>query len=117
MKRLMILLLVIVVMGTGLGAETKVPAVVYVRGAVYKPGTMPMPKEGRLTVVEAVRLAGGAVRTANLRRVTVTRRNERGELTQRVINVEAILKKEEGADDVPLQSGDTVFLGERCFGG
>lgn len=116
MKWLMVLVCVLAGLNLDLGAATEAPAVVHVHGAVYKPGPVPLPRDRPLTTEEAIRLAGGASRTANLTRVRVSRKNAQGEWTYLELDVQAIMRGQAGANDVPLQEGDAVYLSERCFG-
>lgn len=83
---------------------------VSVLGQVQKPGFFQL-RQG-LTLVQAISEAGGFNSIANRNRVTLTRLSGQGTRTV-VISVDAITEGSE--PDVPLQSGDTVFVNERVF--
>lgn len=83
---------------------------VSVLGQVQKPGFFQL-RQG-LTLVQAISEAGGFNSIANRNRVTLTRLGAQGTRTV-VISVDAITEGSE--PDVPLQSGDTVFVNERVF--
>ncbi len=86
---------------------------VNVTGAVTTAGRIQFPAERGLTISEAIALAGGHTRLADLKKVTLTRRDGKGEAEPKKIDVDAILKG--GARDVPLEVGDVVFVGERII--
>jgi len=87
---------------------------VSVTGAVNSAGRILFPPEKGLTIVEAISLAGGQHRVADLRKVRLTRKNADGELVTVTIDVDSIMKG--GARDaVPLESGDTIFIPERIL--
>lgn len=80
---------------------------VKVLGNVKQPGSFPY-KE-RLTLLQAISLAGGLDELAMPRRVKLTRDTVEGRVTVE-IDVRAILDGR--AADVPLEPGDTVFVPE-----
>ena len=82
---------------------------VNVNGAVNTAGRVPFPLEHGLTIVGAITAAGGQNRLANLKAVKLTRKGE-----TREINVDAIMKGA-GADDIPLETEDTIFVPERII--
>jgi polysaccharide export outer membrane protein len=77
--------------------------VVFVSGQVLKPGPVPW-KEG-LTVTQALAAAGGASRTANLRKVVLLRGEQR--IT---ISIHDIVKGRQ--TDVEIRSEDQLLIGE-----
>jgi polysaccharide export outer membrane protein len=82
-----------------------------VSGAVVKPGDMPFTTG--MTLMRLITSAGGFSASANKSNVLVTRKLAGGERRSVSFAVGAI---EEGrAPDVPLQSGDSVFVYERPF--
>ncbi len=82
---------------------------VSVLGQVTKPGSLPY--QERLTLVQAVSLAGGLTPFAAPRRVKVTRRTGKGDETRTFeVSLAAIIDGK--ADDLPLQPGDIVFIPE-----
>lgn len=79
-------------------------------GQVAKPGTFPL--TSGLTLIQAISLAGGLTAIANDDRVTLTRKV--GNKTQTVtVSVEAITSG--NSEDIPLQSGDRIYVYERLF--
>ena len=76
---------------------------VTVSGEVDKPGLVSF-SDG-MTVTEAIAQAGGAAKTANLRKVTITRGAERIP-----VNVKRILNDK--AEDIVLQRDDQLFIRE-----
>lgn len=86
---------------------------VNVTGAVNKAGRVQFPPEKGLTIVDAITLADGHSRLADLKRVKLTRKRSDGEPEVVEVNVDAIIKG--GARDVPLEVGDAVFVPERIL--
>jgi polysaccharide biosynthesis/export protein len=87
---------------------------VNVNGAVNTAGRVAFPQERGLTIVSAITAAGGQSRIANLNRVKLTRKGPDGVAETREINVDAIMKGG-GANDVPLENDDTIFVPERIL--
>lgn len=83
---------------------------VTILGQVSKPGTFPFTTG--LTLIQALSQAGGLTGLANLDRVNLTRRTDHGSRTV-VISIGSIM--EGRAADIPLQSGDRIFVHERLF--
>lgn len=81
-----------------------------VMGQVAKPGTFPFTTG--LTLIQAVSQAGGVTGIANLDKVNLTRRTAGGSRTV-VISIGTIM--EGRSADIPLQSGDRIFVHERIF--
>jgi len=79
-------------------------------GQVAKPGTFPFTTG--LTLIQALSQAGGLTGIANLDRVNLTRRTNGGSRTV-VISIGSIM--EGRSADIPLQSGDRIFVHERIF--
>ena len=79
-------------------------------GQVAKPGTFPYTTG--LTLIQAISQAGGLTGIANLDRVNLTRRSGKGSRTV-VISLGTIM--EGRSADIPLQSGDRIFVHERMF--
>ena len=70
--------------------------------------------EGRLTIVDAITLAGGQNRLADLKRVKLTRKNAAGDAITQEINVD-VLMKGGGGEPMRLEKGDVIFVPERTF--
>lgn len=80
-------------------------------GQVQKPGQFPM-TEG-MTVTQAISLAGGFTALADRDRVTLNRRVSKAKVVRVVFSVAAITEGK--MNDIPLQSGDTIYVEERVF--
>jgi protein involved in polysaccharide export with SLBB domain len=83
---------------------------VTIMGQVAKPGIFPYTTG--LTLIQALSQAGGPTGIANLDKVNLTRRVEGGSRTV-VISIGSIM--EGRSVDIPLQSGDRIFVHERLF--
>ena len=83
---------------------------VTILGQVAKPGTFPFTPG--LTLIQALSQAGGLTGIANLDKVNLTRRTDSGSRTV-VISIGTIM--EGRSADIPLQSGDRIFVHERLF--
>jgi len=83
---------------------------VTILGQVAKPGTFPYTTG--LTLIQALSQAGGLTGLANLDRVNLTRRSGKGSRTV-VLSIGTIM--EGRSQDIPLQSGDRIFVHERLF--
>ena len=87
---------------------------VNVVGQVNKPDRVPFPQEKGLTIIEAITLAGGQTRLADLKKVKLTRKQENGDTEVTEIDVDALMKKG-GKDAFPLQKDDVIFIPERIL--
>lgn len=87
---------------------------VNVGGAVNNAGRVLFPEQRGLTIVDAIALAGGPSRLANLKQVKLTRRNANGETVPEVIDVDAMWKGG-GRDAVMLQKDDNIYVPERIL--
>lgn len=87
---------------------------VNVIGQVNKPDRVLFPQEKGLTIVEAIALAGGQNRLADLRRVKLTRKKENGDTVVEEIDVDALMKRG-GRDAIQLQQDDVIFVPERIL--
>jgi polysaccharide export outer membrane protein len=87
---------------------------VNVFGAVNKAGRVLFPPERGLTILDAISLAGGHSRIADLKKVKLTRNNADGEPVTVTINVDDIMKAG-GRDQVQLQPDDVIYVGERLL--
>jgi polysaccharide biosynthesis/export protein VpsN len=81
-----------------------------IMGQVAKPGTFPY--SVGLTLLQAISQAGGPTGIANIDRVNLSRRVAGGSRTV-VISIGSIM--EGRSADIPLQSGDRIFVHERIF--
>lgn len=88
---------------------------VNVLGAVNSAGRKQFPPERGLTILDAISLAGGHNRLADLKKVKLTRaRADDGEPETITINVEELMKGG-GKDQIELQPDDVIFVGERII--
>ena len=85
---------------------------IYIYGEVKNPGSYPL--KGKLTVVEAISLAGGFTTVASRGRVRILRYTEGKEKSIRV-NVSRIIKKNRKKDDVELMPRDVVVVPTSFF--
>lgn len=81
---------------------------VFVLGQVAKPG--PYPFDGKMTVIEAIAMAGGTTKIADGNRVLLTREKDGGAQVRVVIEVARIERGQ--APDVELAPGDILFVPE-----
>lgn len=80
---------------------------IYVMGEVSQPGTYPL--LGRMTVIQALSLAGGFSTFAQPSKIGVIR-FEGGKQVRYRVNYGEILKDPEGGNNLLLQRGDTVVV-------
>lgn len=85
---------------------------VFVFGEVRKPGSFPL--IGKMTVFEAITLAGGFTEVANPAKVKVVREQDGHETTFEV-DVEKITKKGDVSQDRELQANDRVIVPRSFF--
>jgi polysaccharide biosynthesis/export protein VpsN len=83
---------------------------VVVLGQVQKPGSFPLTPG--FTLIQAISQAGGFNSIANRDRVNLTRKTA-GQTRTIILSVDAIT--DGTLPDIPLQSGDQIFVGERIF--
>jgi protein involved in polysaccharide export with SLBB domain len=87
---------------------------VFILGQVSKPGSYELPTEAKLTVLEAVSLAGGFTNIAAPDRTKIIR-NKGGKSTSFTIEVSAITKRGEKSKDLPLEPNDVVYVPQSFF--
>lgn len=88
--------------------EARIRKTVTVLGQAQRPGVFELPPHRRLTLVEAVGMAGGVTRIANAKKVTLKRGG-----TVRTINLSDITSGK--GVDIPLQDGDMITIPESLF--
>ncbi len=84
------------------------PQVVYVTGEVNKPGTVPL-ANGRMSVLQALAVAGGFTDFANKKDIRILRKGPSGMQTLR-FNYKDALDDENTREPLQLQPGDTVVV-------
>jgi polysaccharide export outer membrane protein len=87
---------------------------VNVMGSVTNQGRIQFPQERGLSIVDAISLAGGQTRLADLKHVKLTRRDANGDTQVSTVDVDAMMKSA-GRDAVMLQPGDVVYVPERIL--
>ena len=87
---------------------------VNVMGSVTKQGRVEFPAQRDLSIVDAISLAGGQTRLADLKHVKLTRRTDAGSTEVKVVDVDAMMKQA-GTEPVMLQPGDIVYVPERIL--
>lgn len=87
---------------------------VNVVGSVTEQGRIQFPQERGLTIVDAISLAGGQTRLADLRKVKLTRTTEDGRSETTIVDVDAMMKNG-SREPVMLQPGDVIFVPERIL--
>jgi protein involved in polysaccharide export with SLBB domain len=85
---------------------------VYVFGEVKNPGSFPL--YGRLTVFEAVTLAGGFTDVANPAKVKIIRQ-EKGQEISYEADLQKLTKKGDSSEDRELQANDRVIVPRSFF--
>lgn len=88
--------------------EARIRRTVTVLGQAQRPGVFEIPAHRRLTLVEAIGMAGGVTRIANGKKVTL----KRGEAVM-LINLTEIAAGK--GKDIPLQDGDVISIPESLF--
>lgn len=89
--------------------EARVRRAVTVLGQAQSPGVFELPADRKLTVVEAIGMAGGATRIANIKKITLKRSG--GQVL--TINLKDITSGK--AADVVLRDGDVLSIPESLF--
>lgn len=89
--------------------EARVRRAVTVLGQAQNPGVFELPADRKLTVVEAIGMAGGATRIANIKKITLKRSG--GQVL--TINLKDITSGK--ATDVVLRDGDVLSIPESLF--
>ena len=96
-------------------ANARNPGKIYIIGPVRAPGPQDLPGTEILTLSKAILRAGGFGDSADKRNVRVTRSSTAPEGKDQVytVNVAEILEKGKSDSDLPLESGDLIFVQER----
>jgi polysaccharide export outer membrane protein len=88
--------------------KVQTAGIVYVVGAVNKPGSFALRGNHALTVLRAIAVAEGFTPTAAKRDAVILRTNEAGERLDLTVDLNAILARKK--DDVALQPADVLFV-------
>lgn len=89
--------------------EARVRRTVTVLGQAQSPGVFELPVDRQLTVVEAIGMAGGATRIANIKKISLKRRGG----TVQMLNLKDITSGK--AADPVLRDGDVLSIPESLF--
>jgi protein involved in polysaccharide export with SLBB domain len=92
--------------------EGRVRRSVTVLGQAQNPGVFELPADRKLTVVEAIGMAGGATRIANTKKITL-KRNNGGRPQVLNLNLKDITSGK--VADLPLRDGDVISIPESLF--
>ena len=92
--------------------EARVRRSITVLGQVQNAGVFELPPNRKLTVVEAIGMAGGATRIANTKKITL-KRNTSGKPEVTILNLKDITSGKTA--DVPLRDGDVLTIPESLF--
>lgn len=87
---------------------------VNVLGAVNTPGSVLIPPERELVLLDAIARSGGFSRLANRGKVSLTRTLPDGRTENYSVNVDVVMSGD-GAHRWPLQSGDVIYVPERVL--
>ncbi|MBI4423584.1 MAG: polysaccharide export protein [Elusimicrobia bacterium] len=87
---------------------------VFVLGEVKAPGSYELPTESRLTVLEAISLAGGFTPIASPDRTKVIRTLD-GKNQNFTVEVSAITRRGEKEKDISLQPNDVIYVPQSFF--
>ena len=85
---------------------------IYVFGEVKNPGAFPL--YGKMTVFEAVTLAGGFTEVANRTKVKIIRERD-GKETSLEVDIEKLTKRGDTSQDPPLEANDRVIVPRSFF--
>lgn len=86
---------------------------VFVFGEVQKPGAFSI--SGKMSVFEAITLAGGFTDVANKSAVKIIRQKPDGGETAFEVNIERLTKKGDSSEDMELQANDRVIVTRAFF--
>ncbi|MEO6237694.1 MAG: polysaccharide biosynthesis/export family protein [Vicinamibacterales bacterium] len=84
------------------------PQVVYITGEVTKPGALPL-MNGRMSVLQALAMAGGFTDFANKKDVRILRKGAKGMQTLK-FNYKEAIDDGNSREPLQLQAGDTVIV-------
>ncbi len=88
--------------------ESRIRRTVTILGQAQRPGVFEIPAHRKLTLVEAIGMAGGTTRIANDKKVTLKRGGQVFSVNLRDIT-------NGNGDDISLRDGDTVTIPESLF--
>jgi polysaccharide biosynthesis/export protein len=96
-------------------AEQATRGQVYLLGEVNKQGSVTLPISQDVTLAKMILGVGGFTKFANDSKVKILRKAPDGSRQTLYVDVGRILKLGEFQDDVPLEDGDVIIVGERML--
>jgi len=90
------------------------PRTVNVLGAVNTPGSVLLPPEKELGLLDVIARSGGFARVANRTKVSLTRAQPGGETENFTINADQLVSGDNASRWV-VQDGDIIYVGERML--
>ena len=85
---------------------------VYIQGRVHREGWVSIPATRRLMLSDAIQEAGGFAQFAKRSNIRVSRRLKDGTIKRFKVDLEEIGRQGKTENDMPLQSGDVVYVFE-----
>jgi protein involved in polysaccharide export with SLBB domain len=83
--------------------------IVYVLGAVNRPGAFVMANDRtQLTMMKVIALAGGVTRIAKLDHTVIIRRDDQGKQTETQLNLKKVLDQK--SEDLPMRPSDILYI-------
>jgi len=95
--------------------EVSAPRSIYVCGAVKMQGAYPVSENGRLTVLQALALAGGTTDRGDLSGVTIQRIYTRtGEtVSSPHLDIRRVIENQDQRDNLVVEAGDTIVVPDK----
>ena len=90
------------------------PRTINVLGAVNAPGSVVIPPERDLSLLDAIARSGGFSRLANRNKVSVTRTQPDGQSVNYVVDADQLVSGDTD-NRAPIQDGDVIFVPERVL--
>jgi len=90
------------------------PRTVNVLGAVNTPGSVVMPPEKEIGLLDAIARSGGFSRLANRNKVSLTRTLPDGQTVNYIVNADQMVAGDTGNRSM-IQDGDIIFVPERIL--
>lgn len=87
--------------------------VVYVLGAVNRPGPLLLPAGEVFTMMKVILGAGGFAQFADGGKVRLVRYDTTGKKYETLVNVSRIMKQGKFEEDLPVQNGDYIIVSEK----
>jgi polysaccharide export outer membrane protein len=85
-----------------------------VLGAVNSPGSVLIPPEKNITLLDAIARSGGFSRLANRNRVSLTRTQSDGQTANFTVDADQLVSGD-SSNRAPVQDGDVIFVPERML--